>query len=195
MTDIIHDQVRAEMDEDFVVFFIGMRINKFRRAWEWLPVFAAMPRMLRELEADPDSGLLGYRFVPGLRNFMVIQYWRSAKELQEYAFDRDRLHFPAWARFTRTVGERERSVSGTRRTSFPRTGTRPSTITCRLLAWARSASTSRRAAVNSTDSLPKTKLMSPSFRPTTSMSDGGTGKRIERDEAIRASLADRGFHG
>lgn len=93
------------MDEDFVVFLIGMRINKYRRVGEWLPVFVGTARMLRELEADPDSGLLGHRFVPGLRNFMVIQYWRSAKELQEYAFDRDRLHFPAWGRFNRTSGE------------------------------------------------------------------------------------------
>lgn len=93
------------MDEDFVVFLIGMRINKFWRVWDWLPAFIVMPRMLRELEVDPDSGLLGYRMIPGLRNFAVVQYWRSAKELQEYAFDRDRLHFPAWGRFNRTSGD------------------------------------------------------------------------------------------
>jgi len=60
--------------------------------------------MLRELEADLESGLLGSRFVPGIRNFTLVQYWRSAADLQAYAFDREGEHFPAWAAFNRKAG-------------------------------------------------------------------------------------------
>ena len=57
--DIISERVTADIEGEFVVFRIGMRINKLWKVHKWAPVFVAMPRMLRELEADPDSGLLG----------------------------------------------------------------------------------------------------------------------------------------
>ncbi|MDQ6860853.1 MAG: DUF4188 domain-containing protein, partial [Verrucomicrobiota bacterium] len=34
-----------------------------------------------------------------------LQYWRSAAHLTEYAANRDRQHLPAWAAFTRAVGD------------------------------------------------------------------------------------------
>lgn len=90
----------AEVDGDFVVFLIGMRINRWRAVRQWLPVFTAMPKMLRELSADEESGLLGYRLLLGApRAPMVVQYWRSAEHLQRYAHDPDREHRPAWLRF------------------------------------------------------------------------------------------------
>ncbi|KEF41881.1 MAG: hypothetical protein ER33_09045 [Cyanobium sp. CACIAM 14] len=45
----------AEIEGDFVVFLIGMRINKIWKVHRWLPVFQAMPRMIRELQADLDK--------------------------------------------------------------------------------------------------------------------------------------------
>jgi hypothetical protein len=48
----------ARLDGDFVVFMIGMRVNRPQQVRKWLPVFVAMPRMLRELAKDPDSGFL-----------------------------------------------------------------------------------------------------------------------------------------
>lgn len=90
----------AEIEGDFVVFLIGMRVNRWRAVRQWLPVFKAMPPMLRELTADPESGLLGYRLVfAGPRSPMVVQYWRSVEHLQRYAHDPDRTHRPAWLRF------------------------------------------------------------------------------------------------
>ena len=59
VAEIIDKRVTAEVDGPFVVFLIGMRINKFWKVWKWLPVFFAMPRMLRELEQRPESGFLG----------------------------------------------------------------------------------------------------------------------------------------
>jgi len=37
----------ARIGGDFVVFLIGMRINKPWKVHRWLPVFIAMPSMIR----------------------------------------------------------------------------------------------------------------------------------------------------
>lgn len=86
---------------DLVVFMVGMTINQPWRVRTWFPVFAAMPKMLEELSADPDSGLLGYRLVFGRGGPLCIQYWSSAEQLYAYASDREGLHRPAWAEFNR----------------------------------------------------------------------------------------------
>ena len=37
------------MSDGLVVFLIGMRINKWWKIHQWLPVFLAMPKMIKEL--------------------------------------------------------------------------------------------------------------------------------------------------
>jgi hypothetical protein len=74
------------------------------KVWQWLPVFLAMPKMLVELAKNPDLGLLHARTHFGLRNTMVVQYWRSYADLEAYASARDRAHLPAWAAFNKAVG-------------------------------------------------------------------------------------------
>jgi hypothetical protein len=59
MATIHPGRYTAEIEGDFVVFLIGMRLNRPWKVHRWLPVFAAMPRMLRELARDPERGLLG----------------------------------------------------------------------------------------------------------------------------------------
>lgn len=101
MSGINRERLHAEMDDSFVVFTIGMRINSFWRVWKWLPVLLAMPRMLREL-ADSDA-VLASRAIPGLRNWMVVQYWRSFEELEAYAHDAEAEHLPAWGKYNERV--------------------------------------------------------------------------------------------
>ena len=57
--EVIDRRVTAAIEGDFVVFLIGMRVNKLWKVWKWLPTFLAMPRMIRELEGRPESGFLG----------------------------------------------------------------------------------------------------------------------------------------
>ncbi len=60
MPAIIESRVTARIDGDFVVFLIGMRINKPWKPQQWLPALTAMPRMLKELAAaPPEAGFLG----------------------------------------------------------------------------------------------------------------------------------------
>lgn len=42
----------TENNEDVVVFIIGMRINKRLAVNKWLPVFNAMPGMIKELYTE-----------------------------------------------------------------------------------------------------------------------------------------------
>ncbi|MCC9308838.1 DUF4188 domain-containing protein [Kitasatospora sp. RB6PN24] len=92
----------AAAEGDLVVFLIGMRINHFWAPHHWLPVLASMPRMLRELRADEQSGLLGYQLLTGSpRAYYVVQYWRSKEQLLKYAVDPARLHRKAWAMINR----------------------------------------------------------------------------------------------
>ena len=101
MTIINRQRMTAELDGDFVVFLIGMRINRFRGVGEWLSVFGAMPRMLRELgAADGPEGLLGYwSGLAGPRSPFVVQYWRSFEALEAYARSPDAEHLPAWGKY------------------------------------------------------------------------------------------------
>ena len=62
MAEIYKQKMTVEMDEEFVVFIIGMRINKPWKVHKWWPAFNAMPGMLKELSANPELGMLGYRF-------------------------------------------------------------------------------------------------------------------------------------
>lgn len=97
-------------DGPLVVFLIGMRINKPWRPDLWLPAFAAMPRMLAELSADPESGLLGYRITVGSGGPTVIQYWKTPEQLYAYASQPSAEHRPAWAAFNRAARKAPGSV-------------------------------------------------------------------------------------
>jgi hypothetical protein len=88
---------------ELVVFLIGMRINQPLRPNLWLPVFRAMPGMLAELSADPDSGLMGYELTLGRGGPLVIQYWESVDKLYAYASDPNSTHRPAWAKFNQMI--------------------------------------------------------------------------------------------
>lgn len=102
---VIDKRVTAEIEGDFVVFLIGMRINKLWKPWKWGPTAAAMPRMLRELEQNADAGCLGTRLLlAGPRSPVLIQYWRSFDHLEAYARTHDAEHWPAWVAFNRRVG-------------------------------------------------------------------------------------------
>ena len=93
----------ATIDGDFVVFLIGMRVNKPLAVRKWFPVFRAMPRMIKELEADPSSGFLGATQAIGTPGPFLVQYWRSFEDLERFARNPARSHMPAWKTFNQAV--------------------------------------------------------------------------------------------
>jgi voltage-gated potassium channel Kch len=103
MSRVISGRMTHRYDGELVVFHIGMQINRPWRPDQWLPVFLAMPRMLRELSIDPESGLLGYSLLFGRGGPYTVQYWSSAAKLYAYAANPSAEHRPAWTRFNKAV--------------------------------------------------------------------------------------------
>ncbi|MDW4500111.1 DUF4188 domain-containing protein [Sulfitobacter sp. D35] len=109
MSGVIADRMTARIEGDFVVFLIGVRINKPWKIGAWLPTVRAMPRMLAELQRLPaeQTGFLGHT---GLARAGIVQYWRSFAHLEAYARADDRHHFPAWVDFNRRLKDRRGDV-------------------------------------------------------------------------------------
>jgi len=94
----------ASSDEPFVVFLIGMRVNRVRALHKWVPTARAMTRMLRVLIKHPEKGFLGGQTIVYPRGIGLIQYWRSFDDLENFARDADEPHLSAWRRFNRVIG-------------------------------------------------------------------------------------------
>ena len=97
------ERLTAHIEGNFVVFLIGMRINKPWKVHKWWPVAQAMPGMLKELAQHPEAGMLGGEMWFG-RTTISVQYWRSMEQLLAYAKDRDAAHLPAWRTFNQSIG-------------------------------------------------------------------------------------------
>ena len=103
MAKVFPGRFTAQYDEPFVVFLIGVRINRLFDL-RWLRVARAMPPMIAELKRDPAVGFLHAEFFLYWRGVAVLQYWRSFDQLHAYAHARNANHLPAWAEFNRRVG-------------------------------------------------------------------------------------------
>ena len=103
MSEVINGRQTATLNDEAVVFVIGMRINRLRSVRSWLPAFRAMPKMLAELFRNPSLGLLHAQSFWMGRTIVAIQYWESWEKLNAYARARDREHLPAWREFNRLV--------------------------------------------------------------------------------------------
>jgi hypothetical protein len=102
MTEIIKQRMTADVDGEFVVFLIGLRINKPWKIHKWLPVTRAMRKMLEELYQNPELGFISQESWFG-RTTIMMQYWRSFEELENYAKSKTSNHLPAWAEFNKKV--------------------------------------------------------------------------------------------
>jgi len=100
---IRNERLTANLDGEFVVFLIGMRINKPLQAHKWLPVVRAMPRMIKELYRQPELGFI-HAEMWFARTTIMVQYWRSMEQLLAYAKNKNAEHLPAWQAFNRSVG-------------------------------------------------------------------------------------------
>ena len=104
MNDVRRGRFTAMREEPFVVFMIGLRINRFLALNKWVPVARAMGPMLKELYAHPEKGFLGAEFFLYGRGPAIVQYWRSFEDLERFAKNPEDVHLPAWRRFNRSVG-------------------------------------------------------------------------------------------
>lgn len=103
MVTLYPGRYTTSIEGPFVVFLIGLRINRLLSVHKWLPVAKAMGPMLKELYASPSLGLLAAHSSLYWRGIMVTQYWRSFDHLVAYAQSRDAVHLPAWKAFNKSV--------------------------------------------------------------------------------------------
>lgn len=104
MAAVAPGRMSAHLEGDFVVFLIGVRPT---RPWHvrklWLAL-TGMPRMLRHLYQNPESGLLAHTAAVGRNGPVVIQYWRSVEQLEAFARSTEAPHHPAWKKWNKLMG-------------------------------------------------------------------------------------------
>lgn len=107
MSNIFPGRYTAVTNEPFVVFLIGMRINKLRLVHKWWPVAMAMGPMLKTLYENPQKGFLsGHSYFDfANRTSLLVQYWRSFEDLEDFARNPADPHLGAWQRFNKAVGK------------------------------------------------------------------------------------------
>jgi hypothetical protein len=105
MSEIFKGRYTATTDKPFVVFLIGMRINRLLAVRKWWPVMQAMVPMLTGLMRNPEKGFLGGRTLIGWRGPTLIQYWRSFEDLERFARDPADPHKAAWKMFYQLTGD------------------------------------------------------------------------------------------
>lgn len=104
MAKVLPGRFTAQTNEPFVVFMIGMRVNKFFAFRKWIPTMMAMGPMLRTLYQHPEKGFLGAQTFFFWRGIVTVQYWRSFEDLEKFARDKDDPHLASWRKFNKAIG-------------------------------------------------------------------------------------------
>ncbi len=104
MNKVMPGRYTANIEGPFVVFMIGMRVNRFFAFRKWVPTAMAMNPMLRTLSQHPEKGFLGMQTFLNWRGVTVLQYWRSFDDLERFARSKEEPHLSAWRRFNKAVG-------------------------------------------------------------------------------------------
>ena len=104
MSKVISGRFTANIEGPFVVFIIGMRVNKFFAFHKWIATAMAMGPMIRTLYEHPEKGFLGAQTFVYWRGVATVQYWRSFEDLERFARDKNDPHLGAWRRFNKSIG-------------------------------------------------------------------------------------------
>jgi Domain of unknown function (DUF4188) len=106
MSKVVPGRFSAEIDESFVVFLIGMRVNNIWAVHKWVPTAQAMGPMLNTLHRYPEKGFLGqetfFRISP--IEVVLITYWKSFEHLEYFARNADDPHLEPWRAFNKSIG-------------------------------------------------------------------------------------------
>lgn len=104
MSKVFAGRYTAQVEGPFVVFIIGMRINRLFAVRKWLPVVRAMGPMIGHLLNHKELGLLHAQPYFYWRGVAVVQYWRTFEQLEKFARDPALNHLEPWKKFNRAVG-------------------------------------------------------------------------------------------
>ncbi|MFN8441961.1 MAG: DUF4188 domain-containing protein [Caldilineaceae bacterium] len=105
MQQLFTGRYTAVTDQSFVLFLIGMRINRLWQVNQWWSVAKEMPPMMQALYQHPEKGFLGGYTALSWPTLVQVQYWRSFEALEHFARNPDDPHMAAWKRFYEKVGK------------------------------------------------------------------------------------------
>jgi hypothetical protein len=86
----------ADMEGEFLVFVVELRIHQWWRFGKWYPTVIAMGRMLTELMKNPEFGLLHFEYWFAFRRQLFLMYWRSYEHMHDWVLNKDATHIAGW---------------------------------------------------------------------------------------------------
>lgn len=95
----------ADMEGEFLVFVVELRIYQLLRFWKWYPIVTAMGQMLRELMQKPEYGLLNFEYWFAFRRQLFLMYWRSYEHMHDWVLDKDATHIAGWKMLNQLMKE------------------------------------------------------------------------------------------
>ncbi len=105
MKSIFKGRYTAKIEGDFVIFAVGMQINRGWKIHRWLPIFISIFRMIRDLKLKPQSGFLHAEYYLSVGGAMTLQYWRTTQDLENFAHDKNHKHLLIWKKYNQDIVE------------------------------------------------------------------------------------------
>lgn len=100
-------RMAGKIKGDFVVFLIGASYNKpFKFDKDFKEMGDAMEAMVSELRENPELGMIHADSYAGVNqpghgpDTLIVQYWKSADLLRQYARSSTNKHFGPWKRLS-----------------------------------------------------------------------------------------------
>lgn len=87
------------------MLLLGARRRSRLHIADWWLFKRRMRALLRELEAAPEIGLLGWEMWGGA-SLLTVQYWRSWEALESWSRERGGSHRAAWTEYLRGAAKR-----------------------------------------------------------------------------------------
>lgn len=105
MAKVMPGRFTAQMEEPFVVFRLGIYINRFLFFWKWIPTLKSLMPVIHLLTHAKATGLLhSFAISYILRGKGFVQYWQSLDDLEAFARDETSPYFELWRRYHDSPG-------------------------------------------------------------------------------------------
>ena len=101
MPQVMLGRHTADIDGPFVVFLIGLRLNRLWAIHKWWKPMMNTLGILRFLRRTPPEGYLGGELALYSKGVMMVQYWRGFDTLEAFSHDKLAPHLGAWVHLGR----------------------------------------------------------------------------------------------
>ena len=95
----------ADVKEPLILFTIGGQVNNLLKVYKWFYIAWNYLAMIRWLGKHPESGYLNGHLYMRVFPFgmMLMSYWRSWDDLEQFARFKEGTHLKTWVRYMRNA--------------------------------------------------------------------------------------------